>query len=136
MEKVKTTERGWASHFICANRCTFHRSTLIEYKGVQIVVSSVGAFLAHPLTDSKPTTIGCERYYETMVWFADDTEFKDANVEKGELDFACPEVPIPWDEINANNIHDNMVEKWKKEIKNYARKNKQRNPHRKDDRDA
>lgn len=28
-----------------------------------------------------------------------------------------PDEPILWDEINANNIHDRMVEKWKKEIK-------------------
>lgn len=116
MEKVKTTERGWASHFICAERCTFHRSTLIEYKGIEIVVSSVGAFISNALTDRQPTTIGCDRYYETMVWYAKEDEFKDADVEKGRLDFDYPEVPIPWDEINANNIHDRMVEKWTKKI--------------------
>ena len=119
-KKPKVTERGWAAHFICADRCTFHRNTLIEYNGISIVVSSVGAMIVNPITEKKPTTIGCDRYYETMVWFAKNDEFKDADVEKtdGEpLDFDCPESPIPWDEINANNIHDRMVEKWIKGIK-------------------
>ena len=116
MEKPKVTERGWAAHFICADRCTFHRNTLIEYEGISIVVSSVGAMIADPMKDTVPTTIGCDRYYETMVWYTKNDEFKDADVEKGQLDFDCPEVPIPWDEINANNIHEKMVKKWIKKI--------------------
>lgn len=120
MEEVKATERGWASHYICSERCTFHRSTLIEYKGIEIVVSSVGAFISNALTDRQPTTIGCDRYYETKVWYADNSEFKDADVEKGQLDFDCPDIPKPWDEINANNIHEKMVEKWKSKIKELA----------------
>jgi hypothetical protein len=52
-----------------------------------------------------------------MVWYADNTEFQDAEVSRERLDFDCPQKPIPWDEINANNIHDRMVEKWKKQIK-------------------
>ena len=115
--KPKVTERGWCAHFICADRCTFHRNTLIEYNSISIVVSSVGAMLT-PYSKKQPMTIGADRYYETMVWFAtDDYEFKDADVEKGQLDFDYPEVPIPWDEINANNIHDRMVEKWIEKIK-------------------
>lgn len=116
-EEVKTKERGWASHYICATRCTFHRSTLIEYNGIEIVVSSVGAMFSNPLKDTQLTTIGCDRYYETTVWYAKEDEFKDADVERGRLDFDCPDVPKPWDEINANEIHDRMVEKWKKQIK-------------------
>lgn len=117
MKKPKVAERGWPAHFICADRCTFHRNTLIEYEGISIVVSSVGAMIANPLKDTSPTTIGCDRYYETMVWYTQNNEFKDADVEKGQLDFDFPEVPIPWDEINANNIHDKMVKKWIKKIK-------------------
>jgi hypothetical protein len=76
--------------------------------------------LRNPLTDIQYITIGADRYYETMVWFADDTKFKDADVYKtdGEpLDFDCPSEPKPCDEINANEIHERMVEKWKKQIK-------------------
>lgn len=114
--KVKNTERGWASHFCCAKDCQFHRSTLIEYHGIEIVVSTVGAW--HPsYSPHEPATIGANRYYETMVGYVDDTEFKDLDASKSPLDFDFPESPIPWDEINANNIHDQMVEKWKRQIK-------------------
>lgn len=113
--KVKTTERGWASHFIGASRCRFHRNTLIEYNGIVIVVSTVGAMVVD--REPKPIPIGYNRYYETMVWYANNTEFQDAEVSREQLDFDCPQKPIPWDEINANNIHDSMVEKWKKQIK-------------------
>lgn len=119
MEKtVKTTERGWAAHFIMANRCLFHRNTLVEYKDVKVVVSTVGLCIEkfEPNKQHTFTTVGCDRYYETKVFIADDTEFHDADASQ-QLDSDCPNEPILWDEINANNIHDRMVEKWKNEIK-------------------
>ena len=119
-ENVKTTERGWAAHFIMAGRCLFHRNTLIELNNVKIVVSTVGLCVEGFDYNGHRTftTIGCDRYYETMVFFAKNDEFHDADASQ-QLDFDYPNEPIVWDEINANNIHDRMVEKWKEEIKKY-----------------
>ncbi len=64
-EMMKRTERGWAGHFICAERCRFRRNTLLEIGDMAIVVSTVGAMMSRG--EDKPETIGHERYYETKV---------------------------------------------------------------------
>ena len=121
MEEVKTTERGWPAHFIVAYRCLFHRNTLIEYEHIKVVVSTVGLCVEKYDCNGHHTftTIGHDRYYETMVFFAMNDEFHDADSSQ-QLDFDCPDEPIVWDEINANNIHDRMVDKWKSKIKDFT----------------
>ena len=114
IDKVKITERGWAGHFICANRCRFRRNTLIEYKDIKIVVSSVG--LMEGLDGRSFEPIGAfDRYYETMCWYADlnDTRYYDIDVEKQiSLDgqWAIDEVDA---DDKANVMHDNAVEEIK-----------------------
>ena len=119
---VKRIERGWAGHFICANRCLFRRNTLLECGKQQIVVSTVGLMenslygrkdLEYPeLERNRYETIGCDRYYETMAFHADpnDTRYHDIDVEK-QVDFDSP-----WsiDELDAddraNDMHEKVVE--------------------------
>jgi len=83
MEKVKVTERGWPGHFCCAPYCLFRRNTLLEYKDIKIVVSTVGGYVASVDYD-KFSRIGINRFYETMAFhaLADDDRYHDADVER------------------------------------------------------
>lgn len=77
---VIRTERGWAGHFIGANRCRFRRNTLLTYNDIKIVVSSVGLMEI----DGKFETVGAGRHFETMAFHSDptDTRYYDANVSR------------------------------------------------------
>ena len=112
---VKRTERGWAGHFICANRCRFRRNTLLEYGDIKIVVSTVGLMEDYQ-NEGKFDTIGHERYYETMVFHADseDTRYHDIDVGK-QIDFDSE-----WSigEIDADDKANDMHEKVVEEITN------------------
>lgn len=84
--EVKRTERGWAGHFICSNRCNFRRNTLIEYGNKKWVVSTVGALII----DGNMEEVGCDRWYETMAFEAHLQDgYWDADVEK-EIYFDSP----------------------------------------------
>lgn len=107
---VKITERGWAGHFCLAHKCMFHRNTLLEKGDVKIVVSSVGKLQRHDGGELKE--IGYDRYYETMVFFAKDDKWKDADAERGEIACYAPKVEDPWDEMPANLLHDKVVEEF------------------------
>lgn len=115
--KVKRTERGWAGHFICANRCRFRRNTLLEKGDVRIVVSSVGLmekWTGDPRQDRNVRgfeTIGHERYYETMVFHAEPapSRYFDADVSR-EVNFAAPWCIVEIDaDDKANAQHDAVV---------------------------
>lgn len=54
---------GNAAHLIVGNWCRFHIATRIG----DVLVSTVGEYYPRP-TDEKPTTIGVNRLYETMVF--------------------------------------------------------------------
>ena len=108
---VKLTERGWAGHYICADRCIFHRNTLLEKNGVKIVVSSVGK-MRDRRNMEQLTTIGCDRYYETMVFFAKEDKWQDADASRGEIYCTSPHCDDPYDEMPANILHDETVEKF------------------------
>lgn len=104
---VIRTERGWAGHFICANRCRFRRNTLLTYNDIMIVVSSVGLMEI----DGKFDTIGAGRHFETMAFHADknDKRFFDADVSKQvffDSDWAIAEIDA---DDKANEMHEAVV---------------------------
>jgi hypothetical protein len=109
MSKVSREERGWAGHLCVADGCRFRRNTLLWSGETYVVVSTVGNYCYQ----GKPDEIGCNRYYETMVFFSkdDDALYHDADVIK-EISFNSP-----WaiDHISeqsdkeANYMHDMVV---------------------------
>lgn len=114
--KVKRTERGWAGHFICASRCAFRRNTLLELNDVRIVVSTVGNYRSESSGKEKIETIGSNRYYETMAFYAHkDGPYWEADVQK-QIDFEA-DWGI-WDKVEADSDlkADDMHEKVVKEI--------------------
>lgn len=110
MNEVKRTERGWAGHFICSDMCKFRRNTLLEYNGKAVVVSTVGAMFN---SKGKLEEIGIGRHYETMAFYAGDSEYKDANVSK-EIFFDSGWA-LKWHkdgyiDNEANAMHEKVVE--------------------------
>jgi len=104
---VIRTERGWAGHFICANRCRFRRNTLLTYNDIKIVVSSVGLMEI----DGKFETVGVGRHFETMAFHSDptDTRYYDANVNKQvyfDSEWAIAEQDA---DDKANEMHEAVV---------------------------
>ena len=112
-EKVIRTERGWAGHFICADRCLFRRNTLLQCGKIFVVVSTVGV-LPFPDRDGFDT-IGLDRYYETMAFHSrkDDARYHDIDVAR-KVDFDSPWAleDKPTEENsdnNANDMHEAVV---------------------------
>lgn len=120
---TKITDRGWAGHFICANRCMFRRNTLIEGDKDSVVVSTVGAMRVRDGEELEAIGLG-GRYYETMVFGTHhDGGYIDAKVSD-ERSFDS-EGSICADSINelpddvdnkANAMHDAIVVEMAKAI--------------------
>ena len=100
-------ERGWAGHFICANRCRFRRNTLLTYNDIRIVVSTVGLMVC----DGKIETIGHNRYFETMAFHADknDNRYFDADVSKQVYFDSEWAIAEPNADDRANEMHEAVV---------------------------
>ena len=109
MKKVKRTERGWAGHFICGYRCLFRLNTLLTQGKKKIIVSTVGNMRDD---NGMPEQIGCDRYYETMVFYAKKKgEFIEINVHKEISSFIsewC--ISEPFQDNLANDMHENVVQ--------------------------
>ena len=109
---IKVTERGWPGHFICGDRCTFTRNTLLEGENDSVIVSTVG----NMVVDGKVEQIGYGRYYETMVFGTKQNgPYIDINVEdQREVNGKWAiNVDLPDDVDNvANAMHENVVKEF------------------------
>lgn len=110
--EIKQTERGWAGHFICSDRCFFRRNTLIERGSTKIVISTVGNFFPtrEKIQLGEPEEIGANRFYETKAFYAvEEDGFIEADTEK-EISLG-----VPWSigekhkDNEANKMHDDAV---------------------------
>lgn len=120
---VNVTERGWAGHFICADRCRFRRNTLLEYEDKKWVVSTVGAMVV----DRQWESIGHNRWYETMAFWSKGDEYNDADVSKRiDFDSMWGIFGETWDEViahypkpdlEADKIHNAVVKELIKKIR-------------------
>lgn len=111
--QVKRTERGWAGHFCCADRCQFRRNTLLEYDGHKVVVSTVGR-MNHVLGIGI-VPIGCDRHFETRVLMSCGNKWDDIDSSKPvAFESECNLSQLDM-EIEANEMHENVV----KEITGY-----------------
>ena len=105
---VIRTERGWAGHFICANRCRFRRNTLLTINDIKIVVSTVGLM---EMDNGKFETIGHNRHFETMAFHSNktDTRYNDADVSEQvyfDSEWAISEQDA---DDKANKMHEEVV---------------------------
>jgi len=115
--EVKKTERGWAGHFCCAERCKFRRNTLLEFNNIKIVVSTVG--LMKTLDGKKYEKVNLHGYFETMAFYADkeDKRYNDADVERGvkfESKWYIKKIDA---DDEANEMHETVVKEISEKLK-------------------
>lgn len=108
---VKRTERGWAGHFICSDRCNFRRNTLLEYEGEFIVVSTVGRLVVEYAGHATLDTVGHDRYYETMAFYSDTSDLKFHDIDVGrQIYLDCDWTLNEIDDNKANDMHEKAVD--------------------------
>lgn len=111
---MKITYRGWAGHFICADKCEFRLNTLIEHEDIKIVVSTVGRMSLDEEVDFME--IGAGRHFETMAFFANDTIYHDADVTRQVFLRGKWMLSEPDQELEANEMHEEAIEEIKQLI--------------------
>jgi len=115
--KVKRTERGWAGHFICADRCLFRRNTLLERGDIKIVISTVGA-MQDIHKEGRFERIGCDRYYETMAFHSkkDDKKYHDIDVNRQVYFNSEWVINELYADDKANKMHEKVVKEISREL--------------------
>lgn len=118
IDGVTVTERGWAGHFISADKCRFRRNTLLEYKSKKWVISTVGDYVSS--VTKTVDTIACHCYYETIAfeakyekpyWEADVTKILsfDSNNRIDHCEYET--------DLEADNMHNTVVNELIQKIK-------------------
>ena len=102
---VTRTERGWAGHFCCSDRCQFHRNTLLECGEERIVVSTVGAFAPYE-KDYGTIGVNPNRYYETKAFKAVFSRYVIWDVNVGQR----VSFDSPWSLGDKPNMADNKAD--------------------------
>ena len=123
--KVNRTERGWAGHFICADRCLFRRNTLLDFCGKKVIVSTVGMMRDYRNEDEYDTIGLGGRYYETMAFEAKkEGAYFEIDVSKqisfdSEWAICADSVKeLPEDVDNkADEMHENVVNEISEKLK-------------------
>jgi len=114
---MKRTERGWAGHFICSDQCMFRRNTLLEHKGIKIVISTVGA-MKDIHKEGEYEQIGYNRYFETMAFHSkkDDKKYHDIDVDRQVYFKSNWKINILENDDEANIMHEKVVKEIMKEL--------------------
>jgi len=110
------TERGWPGHFIAAAYCLFRRNTLLECDQTKVVVSTVGGYRR----GVNIIEIGCDRYYETLVFYGKlEGAYIDADVSS-QIYFDSPWSVVTMHssvDNDANEMHENVVAELTQKLK-------------------
>ena len=113
--KIETEERGWPAHFCAVVYCFFRRNTLVTCGSKRIVVSTVGNMQAPeswPKNIPFTQEIGCDRHYETMVFWAKKAgPYWEADISR-EISFESPWSIRKLDgttDGKANEMHEKVV---------------------------
>ena len=109
---MKVTWLGHAAHFTGSNQCAFRMATRIEHAQKKVVVSTIGDYF--PKSSICKQQVGCDRFFETMVFEAGDT-----------MDCGCSVIDRcgSLDSIGSNTAkeasdnHYAMIDKWMKKLK-------------------
>jgi len=110
---LKRVERGFKGHFICADRCQYSRCTDL---GTKWRVSTVGDFYVQRdrTTPAVRETVGCDRFYETMVFPLGKRRCECGCGARKVSDFSELDFEGYQKAGEADKGHEAMVRKWAK----------------------
>lgn len=103
---------GHAAHFIAADNCLFHMTTVIG----DYIISTIGDYYPKNERSSNPTQIGLDRLYETYVFI--DTKRRCSEkckcplADGGEIDALHAN-----DRVTANANHTKLCRKYAKKVR-------------------
>lgn len=114
-KEVILEERGWPGHYVWCSYCEFRRNSLVTCEDVNIVVSTVGFQTKQSDTDPfsfEVVEIAIGRHYETMAFVADNSEHKNADIDR-KIELGCKwEINLEGEtekHLEADDMHGEAV---------------------------